>query len=321
MNEERISEYLSEYITSINDMPTPAFETYKEKFMNENSKIINKHLSISKRFRQALSRKMKCFDSQDEEFLRKETKFCYTRICLGQNKVLVPIEFNCMMEAILTKNMSESGLFRKSTSFINLERCLGFINDTDTYQMYKLDIINKLVSFDIITLTAAFKKLFDNFKTTVIPQQYIDMLLGISKIDDMFDKVVLLKYIIYSIPKSNRNILDSITQFFSLIQYLITSPELVVISNMDMHGFAVVIMPKVLLCSKSKVDLKMVNDLVDVMEFILRHRMILFSVGTEKIKENSGYYISYYDSGIVAKTRHRDEEEEELMEEENEDMQ
>ncbi|ELA45998.1 hypothetical protein VCUG_02509 [Vavraia culicis subsp. floridensis] len=317
MNEENITEYLVEYIESINDMDTPVFERYKAQFLNENHEIIQKHVPFLTKIRISAQNfvSMNMF-ACNGEFYSYNTKFSYTRIRLGQRKVLVPIEFNCIMEAILTKNLNESGLFRKSANISDLERCFCLINDSETRQMYRLEIINRLLPFDIITLTVAYKRLFDNYEMPLIPRLYLKVLLKVAKLENKYEQVVLLKYILYMMPKSNRNMLDSITQFFALMRHLVTNYNQKPTHNMDLHGFAVVIMPKIFLKPGTPVNLDDINDLIKVTEFIFENRKIIFSVGVERMKRNGQYVTDYYDSGVVAKVVHKGETDIDEIEEE-----
>ncbi|ELQ74949.1 putative Rho GTPase-activating protein domain, Rho GTPase activation protein [Trachipleistophora hominis] len=308
MNEENITEYLVEHIESINDMDTPVFERYKAQFLLDNREIIKKYVPFMKRFsicmRNCFSNSLFTFNGA---FYNNSTKFSYTRIRLGQRKVLVPIEFNCIMEAILTKNLNESGLFRKSANISDLERCFSLINDKETRQMYRLEIINRLLPFNIITLTVVYKRLFDNYEMPLIPHSYLKILLNVAKLENKYEQIVILKYVLYMIPKSNRNMVDSITQFFALMRYLVTNYNKKPTHNMDLHGFAVVIMPKIFLKPGTSVSLNDINDLIKITEFLFENRKILFSVGVERIKRNGQYMVDYYDSGIVAKVVHKGE--------------
>lgn len=308
MNEERITEYLVEFIESVNDITTPAFEAYRTMFITENFDIIRKYVPLTKRLhinlRNFISQNLFLFNG---EFLKKEIRFSYTRIRLGQNKTLVPIEFNCLMESILTKNLNESGLFRRSATLNDLENCQKIFKDTKLKIMFRLDIINHLLQFDLITLTSVYKQLFDNYAMPLIPNRYLKLLLTISRLDSDYEKIVLLKYIIYTMPKPNRNMLDSVCSFFSLIQFLIACPKQADSRNMDMHGFAVVIMPKIFLKPSTKVSLDDINNLIKVMEYIFENRMVIFSIGVEEYKDNDAMVINYYDAGEIPKIVHRNE--------------
>ncbi|ELQ75776.1 putative Rho GTPase activation protein, Rho GTPase-activating protein domain protein [Trachipleistophora hominis] len=310
MNEESITEYLVECIDSINDIETPVFERYKAQFVEQNQQIINKHVP----FKTRLLIRTKNFLSENlfvcnGAFCNKSTRFSYTRIRLGQRKVLIPIEFNCIMEAILTKNLNISGLFRKSASISEFERCFSLINDQETRSMCRLEIKNRLLPFDIITLTVVYKRLFDNYDMTIIPQSFLKVLLNVSKLESKYEQVIILKYVLYMMPKSNRNMMDSIAQFFALMRYLIIYYNKTPTPNMDMYGFAVVIMPKIFLKPATAVSLDDINALIKLTEFIFENRKILFSVGVNRSMRDGSYTVDCYDSGMVAQTSRKDEAE------------
>lgn len=308
MNEDKISDYLRNYIESINDMKTPAFIEYKEKFERHNRGVITKHIPLFSRVEIQIRNYFSGhFFNISGIFLKNNIVFSYSRIKLGRSKILVPIEINCTMESILTKDLHVSGLFRRSTTVSNLQECHSLIRKCLKKNMSKLDIINNLLNFDLITLTSVYRQLFDHFSMPLIPKWYLKSFVKVSEIESETEKIILLKYIIYSIPKSNRNLLESLTQFFSLIQYLIEDTETETPINMDMHGFAVVMMPKIFIQKNYSFDLADLNKLIDVLEFIFEKKNILFSIGVERKEENGISYINYFDLGNQENINHNQE--------------
>lgn len=310
MNEESITNYLKTYIDSINDVRTPIFDIYRDEFYEENKKTIWKYIPTKKIYeiylRNIFSR---YFWNIDGLFYKNGIDFSYTRIKLGKSKTLIPVEINCAMESILTKDLRISGLFRQSTTISNLRECHKKIQYCRKKNMSRLEVINNLLHFDIITLTSVYKQLYDQYSMPLIPKWVLNIFVTISDIQSDVDKIILLKYIIYYLPKSNRNLLDSITQFFALIQHLASDIDGDSAVNMDMHGFAVVMMPKIFLKQDYSLGLTDINKLIDLLEFIFIKRNILFSVGIRE-KEYDGFVETiYYDLKDGASINHLHEPE------------
>lgn len=285
MNEDRICDTLNKNFYSINDMTTPIFNFHKKKFFLENKNILKKYISIFLKLeifiRNLIS---KYFFDCNGIFYENDVDFSYCRIKLGKKNVLIPFEINCTMESILTKNLKVSGLFRRSTTISNLKECHQTIQFCKHNSMNRLDVINQLLRFDLITLTSVYKQLFDHFSMSLFPIIFKDLFMKINDLNDENEKIILIKFIIYSMPKPNRNLLDSICCFFALIQNLIEDWEAEA-RNMDMHGFAVVMMPKIFIRSNINLDLNIIEKYIDVLEFIFLKRKILFA-GTDDDSTN-----------------------------------
>ncbi|KRH92377.1 putative Rho GTPase-activating protein domain, Rho GTPase activation protein [Pseudoloma neurophilia] len=293
MNEDRITGYLKKFVESINDIHTPAFDAYKECFIKNNIIVIKKYVSFTKRstifLRNILNTKFFNFNGT---FFKKNVSFSYTRIRLGKFKNLIPFEINCIMESILTKELNISGLFRQSTTIQNLNDCHLTVNQSKT--LSKLECINNLLKFDLITLTSVYKQLYDQYPMSLVPKWLVYEFIKVSDISDINEKNIMLKYLIYNLPKANRNLLDSITAFFAMIQHLIENTDNSPV-NMDMHGFAVVMMPKIFLKNNNKLELTEINKLIDILEYIFINRNILFSIGVKKENIDGIVQIVYYD--------------------------
>lgn len=308
MNEDKVTNFLKKFIESVNDMRTPVFEKYKKKFINENSAILNKYVSKKLKWEiQIRDLISKYLYSVNGIFFKKGVNYSFCRIKLGRGNVLVPLEFTCMMETILTKSLKVSGLFRRSTTGTNLQHCHQLIVNCQKKSLYRLYMINNLLQFDLITLTSVYKQLFDQFPSPLIPNWYLELIFKISDIESASEKITLLKYIIYTIPKPNRNMLDSITQFCSLIYRLVDDPSENIATNMDIHGFVVVMMPKIFIKPDTKVDLNDINKLIEVLEFIFVNRLVLFSVGKQKNMVNNKYITEFFDTGTQPNIQHTTE--------------
>lgn len=296
MNEETITNFLKNYIGSINDMKTPLFDIYREKFYKENKTVIGKYIPKSKRYEIYLRNIFSKYIWEIDGLFHKEgINFSFTRIKLGKFNTLIPFEINCAMESILTKDLRISGLFRQSTTTANLKECHEKIQFCRKKNITRLEVINILKQIDIITLTSVYKQLYDQYSMPLVPRWALKTFVSISDIENDIERIILIKYLIYYFPKANRNLLDSITRFFALIQHFVSDMEESSLVNMDMHGFAVVMMPQIFLKHDYILDLSGINKLIDVLEFIFLKRNILFSVGIEERGLDGFIETSYFD--------------------------
>ncbi|KAF7703836.1 hypothetical protein CDIK_0132 [Cucumispora dikerogammari] len=276
MNELLVSRFLLEPFDCINDLTSAEFETFRVKYFQKHKKYLS-DIGFIKRLVLISGNELCKYMYGIKGLYNGMIRFTHTRVRLGTKHIMIPIEIDIMMELIFSKDLNKRGLFRRSGAVNKITDAETILFENIYSETARDNIIRKLRSFDIITLTIVFKKLFDQYNL-MFPVFFLPQIVEIVKATSMSEKLIRTKLIILSLPPSNRYLLDSVCQFFSLIHFISTDKGTDYRENMNIRGFAVVMAPKLFVKTSQDITMDLLNDAITFLDFVFCNSKKIFEI-------------------------------------------
>ncbi|RVD92415.1 Rho GTPase-activating Rho GTPase activation protein [Tubulinosema ratisbonensis] len=283
MNDKIIQDFLSTKIDSINDYSEEEVAQIKKEFFDKNKDVITSELTFREREYTLEGKKFSLCCSAPEIALADDTTLSETRFKYGKNTHRVPVEFVVLMESIIRKNEREQGVFRKPANSKKKKECeeLFFSSVKGRFDMEQL--IKELDQFDAIVLSSIFKQLFSRSYVSIFPTSFFKIIKKVMVMDDLENKFIITKYLIYSVPPINRALLESTLSFLILIHDIDSDRGLDYEGHLDIKGYGTIIMPNLFLGFEKNVTFRDLADLADYAGYLMIHIKELLDIKTEKL--------------------------------------
>lgn len=273
-NEKYIKENLSNMTISIHDINDEELDNYLKTFVNQNRCILKKVFNVFEI--KKLSNFWifsKLFGS--EELQRDGIEYVPTRIKYSYRNIMIPYDLNEMMEFMLTKDFSEPGLFKKSPS-----RELEEKASEEFRQCLKTRTeLNKALSkYDANVISAVFRRIFNYYRMSIIPKEYIEYFSRIKKLKHESQKRISLKFLLLCMPSKNLTTLEAVVKFIDIICELTNKSAKNHKEYMNLYGFTTVMMPNLMLKGNENLLVNNAIDLVDVLYIVFKDFKQLISI-------------------------------------------
>jgi len=257
-----------EKFRTINDLDPNEQLEYARNYMDENIVVIKKHLGVFN-----LQRLKRGFISRiffRNEEITVDNDLVETNCCFSLSNLKIPHELFLTTYLMISSNLKVDGIFRKNAEMETLNECLGIIKciSSNEIEMYKG--IDKIKSkFDIICITEAYKAMLKVYGLPVIPSSYLEMATRISRIDDICERKVCSKALIYGLPFLNRKMVETVVYVCFMLEEEFRKQQSK--CQMDLKGICVTLMPNLFKLEMEKVRIEDIKDLSDILYFWFRN--------------------------------------------------
>lgn len=263
-----LGSFFKKDLRTINGLGDCDFEIYKENFFNHYDGLIKKHFGPLERFKLKQGRLARVFFGHEPLKLSCKFEWVATRLNYGKDgELFVPRNFYILTETVLSLDCRVGGVFRVRNSMMTVKECVKVLNMCVEKNLSYEEARDLLVQdFNVIDLTTAFKEIIREYSTTIIPDDLIDVMSKISKVEDREKQIVLCQMLFISIPKPNRHVLEATIYFLYVIHDIATDRGVNYRNNMSMEGISTIMMPNLILKPHNELDLEQVGVLVNFMK-------------------------------------------------------
>ncbi|KAM0687237.1 hypothetical protein COBT_001525 [Conglomerata obtusa] len=270
---------------TINDLDKDTFIEYKKKVFKHYKPILYKHLTFSER------RKIQnhgyftiCYLFAKTKFMRNNSRTIKTEIKYSCEPITIPLEFDTIMTAILQKDLKTTGIFRISANYseINVaeQKFIELLDNKNTRQ----DIIDYLISLDIILLCNLFTRIFNMFSTTLFPKSLINISLILYDIDSEEERAVLMRIVMLSFHHVNRMLFESIGKFAKDLSTENCREDLHLTKSMTLNAVCKVLAPKIFLCKNEIINPQLISKHVNLLDYFFENMLQILRVDKELLR-------------------------------------
>ncbi|KAL6121721.1 hypothetical protein NUSPORA_01306 [Nucleospora cyclopteri] len=250
----------------INGMNYDEDTHYTQSYLKKNSGIINKYFGFIGSRRIKKSYFWSIFYEISEIQVYEKNLTC-TKFKFCEENIYIPKTLDLISETILSKKFDKNGLFRVNSTKQRLRTASALLYDIVEQRVNVTkgkQLLDK--NFDLIDCCELYKELLRSFNTTIIPKSYIDLIVRISDISNIDDKIICCKAIYYSLPKNNRSILESnIFVCYKICEKMEKSKTH--LQQMDLDGISIVMMPNLFLEKDQDIEIEKVLVLVEFCKY------------------------------------------------------
>lgn len=254
---------------TINDVEKSNYVEFKKNLINQHMMILRKYLNyfeISKLksgFFTWIGKKFTC-----KKFRKTKGTVVETNIRYGEKKLEIPLEFDTLMSAILSKDLTIPGLFRVSAPFAKLNEVeLSLLKMFDSSEL-RNTIMEFLVQYDVVLLCNLFSRMFCHFNTTLFPREFLDISIKMSQITNAQDQYICFKVLLAAFPYAKRTLFESVGKFVKLVSEEHIKFDEKHIKTMNLNGICKVLTPKIFLNKDEKMDPARMIEYVKILDFI-----------------------------------------------------
>lgn len=265
-----LKKHLDTKINGFNSIDSIQQQKYLEQFSNKNSSILKKHFGfyfINKINGNFLGN----FLFNPEEIIIPKVNSTSTNFRFSKDSFTIPKNINLINEIILKKQFDQDGVFRVNSTIQRLKTANSLLQDIVEERVNidtGLELFDK--NFDLIDSCELYKNLLRSFNTTVISNKYIDMIMVIDQISDENTKLICTKAMYYSLPHSNRCILESnVYLCYEICLRINEMPEND--KQMDLDGMAIVMTPNLILKKDEDIKIEKVLVLVNFCKYFYKN--------------------------------------------------
>ncbi|ELA41358.1 uncharacterized protein VICG_01599 [Vittaforma corneae ATCC 50505] len=163
----------------------------------------------------------------------------------SEHHLLIPGILHLASELLLGDTLEKTQIFRVNSTRQKIIDLMELLRRISASELSKQQGMTRLrAAFDVIDIAAVYKFLFSTFEDPVIPRQMIDIAIKIEQIQDEDDKMACTKAFIWSLPYTNRKILENCVyvcaKTTSKLKKLDSSKKL------SLPGLAVIMMPNLI---------------------------------------------------------------------------
>ncbi|KAM0676172.1 hypothetical protein GVAV_000135 [Gurleya vavrai] len=268
-------------LKTINDLTKQEYITYRKRVLKHYSKILEKHLSYSERNKLSFKSKFFLYSLfQENKFMREKGITTETDVKFSNNNLKIPIEFDVLMTAILSKNLRTVGIFRISANFAELNKIEKEFLVLIENNVIRNDLLNFLMQKDIITLCNLFTRTFNIFPTTLFPKALIDISLELFKIDTEEERTVIMRIIMLAFHFPNRQLFESIAKFSKKISEENCKGDVFLTKSMTLNAVCKVLAPKIFLCKNEIMNPLLLSQHVNLLEYFFENMEAIIRVET-----------------------------------------
>ncbi|TBU19708.1 RhoGAP domain-containing protein [Ordospora colligata] len=255
-------------VRTVNGLGDDDFEAYRSIFFWHYDDLLKKYFGRLQRFKLRQSKLARLFFEYKalrtlEDEMWVPTSFKYS----DDAELFVPKNFYILTETILSLDCKVDGMFRIGNSIEVINECVNTINECVNKEVPYEDAKENLVSsFSVIDMTTAFKQILREYPTTIVPEDLIDTILEISKVDSNEDRLVLCHMLFLAMPKPNRHVLEATINFLYAVHDISTNKGTDYERKMNIEGISTVMMPNLVLKSRNQFDLDHIETLVGFMK-------------------------------------------------------
>lgn len=255
-------------LRTVNSLSDEDFSVYRSSFFDYYDDLMQKYFGAFERFRLRQGRLARMFFGHEMLKIPSKYEWVATRLSYGkEGELLVPRNFYILTETVLSMECRVGGIFRVRNSIMTVKECVRAINTYVERNLSYREARRLLVrDFNVIDLTTAFKEILREYSTTIIPENLIDTMFKISKVESKDDQVVLCHMLFISMPKTNRHVLEATIYFLYVIHDIATDKGTNHKDNMNMEGISTIMMPNLVIKPHSELDLEQVGVLVNFMK-------------------------------------------------------
>jgi len=229
--------------SSINVPPKNVQYEIKQDFINRNSTVIRKHLSLIQLMVLKGSCLSRLFGSLREiSFPDSDTlpsRHCFSRA------VVIPRMLEFIGRLLIEGELRNSEIFRVNSTKSRVEGLLDIVRRMTTSGLSRQQGMWQIQEgYTMVDIAEAYKVLFKQYECAVIPQPMVRMAIQVEEIADPGEKLVCAKALVFSIPAVNRQILESCIYVCRRVAERLGAIESQ--KKMNLSGLAIVMMPNLL---------------------------------------------------------------------------
>ncbi|KAM0678360.1 hypothetical protein BDAP_001074 [Binucleata daphniae] len=182
------------------------------------------------------------------------------------------------MECILRKDLNTKGIFRISANYNELNTTESRFIKMFVEKKTKTDLIDYLMTKDVILLCNLFTRVFKFFSTTLFPQSLIDLALTCFEIEAEEDRVVMMRMIILGFHYHNRQLFESISKFAYIISEQNCKNDFYLTQSMTLNSICKVLAPKIFIKRNKMVDPYKLCNYVDLLEYLFENMEAILQI-------------------------------------------
>ncbi len=264
---KKFNKKLKDVDYSFNTLSKDDQDIVGKKYIDSKIDLLRKNINIGLMFKITKNVIFELF-SPSEKIELIERFLVDTDFSFGEEKIKIPASLNLISEIIFDMDFVQAGLFRVNTTKQKIQTAISLLYDIIENRVdfnTGKQIFQK--NFDMIDCCELYKELLRTFNTSIIPKAFLTALLKISEIENKEDKISCIKAIYYSLPATNRMILESNVFFCYQIVEATKNLETKA-QQLDLNGLAIVMMPNLFLEEDRGVDIDKILILVDFTKFL-----------------------------------------------------
>ncbi|WUR04817.1 Rho-type GTPase-activating protein [Vairimorpha necatrix] len=261
------------YINTINDLEEDDISIYKTSYIRENQDLINKHLTsweisiLNQTILASIFAPLHTVERKSRLKFWRPTEFHF-----GKSILYVPVNYYVITDIIDTFDVDVDGLFHGKNLAGRVQSCINMLEYEISERTPLINVRDKITeNFNIYDMTMAFKEILGNYENTIIPKNTLPIIMKISEIPEIENRLILYHYLYISLPKFNRYLLESAIYFI----YRLHDHKINKMYQINMEGIATLMMPHLLLKKNEHLTLDEIYKLVKfTKELILNFKTI-----------------------------------------------
>lgn len=163
----------------------------------------------------------------------------------SKNPISVPKILDFVSQLLVKNNLQVGGIFRVNSTKKRVETVIEIVKNIVDAKLpirQGLDQLDR--DFNIIDLAESYKALLKSLGSPIIPKKMIKMAIKVQKIENPDHKKTCVKAMIFSLPLSNRMVLENCIYVNSKISAKLRTIEAQ--DKMNLEGLAIVMMPSLI---------------------------------------------------------------------------
>ncbi|EJW04274.1 hypothetical protein EDEG_01456 [Edhazardia aedis USNM 41457] len=252
----------------VNDLDSKEFEEYRRFCFEKNKEYLNEYCCFSERVTIHYNQGFSCF-FKPKNFTRENIQDYPTELKFSSTRILIPIEFDAIMTALLQKNIGQRGIFRVSQSKKDLDEIFIKTQHMINENCSRNEFLSEYLKHNEFLLAQTFTRMFSLYENTLFPHNLRSAAIKFDSIRFEDIKSRCYKTLFVSLPRRNRFLIESICFFLIKIVDQRVLCENSTEKKNEMKQIVTCIAPRIFLVKSEQIPSLEIFKLINILQYII----------------------------------------------------